>query len=37
MKTLWKDTEGEKSTITNNAFPAFHWNKEEKLIEIKQI
>lgn len=34
---LWKDTEGEKSTITNNAFPAFHWNKEEKLIEIKQI
>lgn len=31
---LWKDTEGEKSTMTNDAFPAHHWNKKENLIKI---
>lgn len=34
---LWKDQEGEKSGITNDAFPAHHWNREEKLIEINNL
>lgn len=34
---LWIDQEGEKSSITNDSFPANHWNREDQLIEIKQI
>ena len=34
---LWQDREGEKSSFTNDSYPAFHWNKDEPLIKIKKI